>query len=78
MKKSILLFIIFMILVFLIPSVFSRSFLFSNAEVKNEDKIYVEEEPYNYSQHSTIKLLHKKDQSVEELPSPVPPNQMLS
>ena len=74
MKKNILLFIIFMILVFLIPSVFSRSFLFSNAEVKsgtqnNENQgNNIEEKPYNYSEHSTIRLLHKADQSVEELP----------
>ena len=74
MKKDIFLFIIFMILIFLIPSVFSHSFLFSNAEVKKENQINsteeekVEENPYDYSQHATIKLLHKDDQSVEELP----------
>lgn len=73
MKKSIFLFIVFMSLVFLIPSVFSRSFLFSSAEVKNEnqenntkeDNI---EEPYDYSQYATIKLLHKDNQSIEEIP----------
>ena len=73
MKKSILLFIIFMILVFLIPSVFSHSF-FSNAKIKSEknnnidESSNAEEKPYDYSQHSTIKLLHTADQSVEELP----------
>lgn len=73
MKKSIFLFIVFMILVFLIPSVFSRSFLFSSAEVKNENqenntKEDNTEEPYDYSQYATIKLLHKDNQSIEEIP----------
>ena len=73
MKKSIFLFIVFMILVFLIPSVFSRSFLFSSAEVKNENQENNTKEdntvePYDYSQYSTIKLLHKDNQSIEEIP----------
>ena len=73
MKKSIFLFIVFMSLVFLIPSVFSRSFLFSSAEVKNENqenntKEDNTEEPYDYSQYATIKLLHKDNQSIEEIP----------
>ena len=68
MKKSIFLFIVFMILVFLIPSVFSRSFLFSSAEVKNENQENSTEEPYDYSQYATIKLLHKDNQSIEEIP----------
>ena len=70
MKKSILLFIILIILVFMIPTIFSRSFFYSSAKVKEENNktsLEVSNTPYDYNQFSTIKLLHKEDGSIEEM-----------
>lgn len=81
MKRIIELFIIFMIFVFLLPALLTKSYLFS--EVKNE--ITTEEntinqgeeneseptennERYDYKEYTTIKLLHKENNSIEELP----------
>ncbi len=69
MKKFFLLFFIFIILIFIIPAIFSNSFY--SAAVKEPENIInvVEEkiEPYNYKEHGTIKLLHKAEDRVEEI-----------
>ncbi len=71
MKKFILLFFCFIILVFLIPSFFSSSLLLSRAEEQNnvssEEEVVTTQEPYDYKQYKTIKLLHKKSGEVEEI-----------
>ena len=69
MKKSVLLFIVFILLIFMIPAVFSRSFLYSDKEKAENEGENKEEnfEAYDYKEHSTIKLLHKEDGSIEEM-----------
>ncbi len=73
MKKIILSFCVFIILIFLIPAFFSRSFFSISLEnVINETKNNIDENlnnisDYDYSQFSTIKLLHKSDESIEEI-----------
>ena len=53
----------------MIPAVFSRSFLYSDVEEAENKEENKEEnfEPYDYKEHSTIKLLHKEDGSIEEM-----------
>ena len=71
MKKLFLLFIIFILLIFIIPAIFSRSFFSTTAKeqenIVNITKIEEIIEAYNYKEHNVIKLLHKSDNSVEEL-----------
>ncbi len=92
MRRIIELFIIFMIFVFLLPALLTKSHLFSEikevassetgdkkqdenvnnnedsdaSDVKQENNNPVEN--YDYKEFSTIKLLHKENNSIEELP----------
>ncbi len=86
MKRIILLFIIFLVLVFMIPTVFSQKIVESSAkaEIKEAEALESEDnqqksdedsgtdeinkENYDYKEYTTIKLLHKNDNSVQELP----------
>ncbi len=70
MKKIIILFIGFILLIFLIPAFFSHPAIQASIEVVENE---VEEaqisnaENYDYKEFSTIKLLHKADGTVEEM-----------
>lgn len=79
MKKVILLFIIFLILIFIIPTVFSQKAVQSSARAEIlEDEVQdnqaenkaqeISKENYDYKEYSTIKLLHTSYNSVQELP----------
>ena len=80
MKRIIELFIIFIIFIFLLPALLTKSYLFSEASnITNqgenipennieENKVADNEGNYDYKEYTTIKLLHKKDNSIEELP----------
>ena len=69
MKKFFLLFLIFIVLIFIIPAIFVRSFYNINAKEENIiNRVNQEEiEYYNYKEHSIIKLLHKAENTVEEI-----------
>lgn len=78
MKRVTILFFIFIILVFLIPSLFAKPLDYSKAEAKEldiqEDESInktninnLNKEPYDYKEYSTIKLLHKDTNEVEEI-----------
>ena len=86
MKRIILLFIIFLVLIFIIPTLFSQKVVQSSAkaEIKEAEALESEDnqqkseeesgtdeinkENYDYKEYTTIKLLHKNDNSVQELP----------
>lgn len=82
MKKIICIFIVFMILIFIMPAFLTKSYLFLEAkdidsEQKNSEEQQNEGSPqetannnenYDYKEYTTIKLLHKENNSIEELP----------
>lgn len=72
MKKIIIIFLSFMLSIFVLPVFFTRPYSLSKQEeVKQEDNKIMEEvklEHYDYSKHSTIKLLHASSGNIEELP----------
>lgn len=86
MKKIIIVFLIFTLVIFLLPAVFTKQYEkvakadFENQNEnssfnvedneKNEKEVKeekIDREPYNYSEHSTIKLLHNKTGEIEEI-----------
>ncbi len=77
MKKIILLFIGFIMLIFMIPMLFSHTTLYTSAKAEEqnveieENAMQIEksseEQKYDYKAYSTIKLLHKNDNWVEEI-----------
>lgn len=78
MKKIVILFGLFIIIIFLIPAIFTKQKnVVINEEISSEKEHEQEEktieevslgEPYNYSNYSTIRLLHSKNGEIEELP----------
>ena len=77
MKKIVLYVLVLIILTFTIPFVFTKVSVESNSlniinQSNNEnvsiDKQSVDTTPYNYNEYNTIKLLHTKTNTIEELP----------
>lgn len=82
MKRITQIFIIFIAMVFLLPALFTKSYLFvdetgneiesgENSVVQgdaNQNETAKNSENYDYKEYTTIKLLHKADNSIEELP----------
>ncbi|MBR3134000.1 MAG: stage II sporulation protein D [Clostridia bacterium] len=72
MKKYIIIFIIFIIMIFLLPVLFTKQFKFidenSKLEENNNQEEKQETEIYNYKEFSTIKLLHSFTGEIEEIP----------
>lgn len=77
MKKIVLYVLVLVILTFIIPFVFTKVSVESNSlniinQSNNEnvsiDKQSVDTTPYNYNEYNTIKLLHTKTNTIEELP----------
>ena len=74
MKKIGLYILVFVILCFLLPVVFTKPFQTAqasgeNVEVKeNEVEEQTARQEYDYKQYNTIKLLHASTAEVEELP----------
>lgn len=81
MKNIIVIFLIFIIMIFLLPAIFTQPFKMANQEelnINSEDnnnKTEAIEEPpkdvneqYNYNEYSNIKVLHTKNGEIEELP----------
>ena len=72
MRKIWLFFLIFVILIFLIPTFFTQYSIPTTAKAVetnyiNETANNEENEQYDYKNFSTIKLLHKGDGSVQEI-----------
>ena len=69
MKKIILFILLFICLIFILPIVFinKKSFIISTdlKDIQNNAELQIEQ--YDYSNYKTIKLLHKKENEVEEL-----------
>ncbi len=69
MKKYIIYFLIFIILCFLIPIIFTNSFkrvAISNVSSNVEEKI--EASTYDYKKYTTVRLYHSKTKKIEKLP----------
>ena len=67
MKKTICLIIIVIFLIFLIPTIFTNRRVIESSISTTEDKQQLETIEYDYSKYSTIKLLHKDTDKVEEV-----------
>ena len=68
MRKTIYLIICLMLLIFLIPLIFTNRRVTETSQITNENKISLENTiDYDYSKFSTIKLLHKDSNEVEEV-----------
>lgn len=77
MKKIVLYVLILVLLTFTIPFFFTKVSDESNSlnsinQLNNEnlsiDKQSIDTTPYNYNEYNTIKLLHTKTNTIEELP----------
>lgn len=71
MRKIIIIFLVFMISIFILPAFFTKPYSLSKQEETEKENNIVEEvklEHYDYSKHSTIKLLHVSSGTIEELP----------
>ena len=55
------------VLIFILPAILTNKKILSTSSKENNEITEVEIEKYDYSQHSKIKLLHKKTEEVEEL-----------
>lgn len=67
-KKILLYFIILIQIIFLIPILFTRRFETKDVSIQNNEiNNTIVENNYDYKQYSTIKLLHTKTNSVEEV-----------
>ncbi len=75
MRKIILLFIILLLLIFFIPAVFSQKFIQTSSleaetiqnTTEGQENSELNKDKYDYKEFSTIKLLHKNDNWVEEI-----------
>ena len=72
MKKIIIYILILLILIFIIPVFFTKITVESNSLVNNNElqqigQTQITNESYNYKNYNTIKLLHTKDNSIEEI-----------
>lgn len=68
MRKTIYLIICLMLLIFLIPLIFTNRRVTETAQITNENKVDLENTvDYDCSKFSTIKLLHKDSNEVEEV-----------
>ena len=68
MRKTIYLIICLMLLIFLIPLIFTNRRVTETSQITNKNKISLEKTiDYDYSKFSTIKLLHKDSSEVEEV-----------
>ena len=72
MRKIIFIALVIVLLTFTIPIVFTKKFETKDAssnttQENNENNIYEDTQKYTYDKYGTIKLLHSKDGSVEEL-----------
>ncbi len=72
MKKYLIYFLIFLAICFCIPIFFTSPFPIRKAKTTQSQNIQVNEvtvdSTYDYKKYKTVKLLHKKDNKVEELP----------
>lgn len=70
MKKIFIILIIFILTIFAIPIIFTKTNKVKGEDIKEEvstiEKITLKD--YNYKQYNTIKVLHKKTNEIEELP----------
>ena len=65
MKKFIIYLLIFIFIIFVLPSIFTKK----NADISEKAKENISEiSKHDYSQYGTIKLLHKKTGEIEEIP----------
>ena len=62
MKKNILIFLGFICACFILPAILTEPILETNADEADAN------EKYNYNEFSTIKLLHSKDGTIQEMP----------
>lgn len=67
MKKYIVYLLLFLVICFSIPIFFTSPFKEKEVSNQNENKIIVES-TYDYNQYKTVRLFHKKEEKVEELP----------
>lgn len=68
MRKTIYLIICLMLLIFLIPLIFTNRRVTETSQITNKNKISLKNTiDYDYSKFSTIKLLHKDSNEVEEV-----------
>jgi len=72
MKKIIIYILILLILIFIIPVFFTKITVESNSLVNNNElqqigQTQITNESYNYKNYNTIKLVHTKDNSIEEI-----------
>lgn len=85
MKRFLIIFLVFILMIFLLPAIFTKQYYGNiqnnevaenvqteQAEDNNKEEIKedvkADSEPYNYSEHATIKILHSKTGEIEELP----------
>lgn len=59
--------LIFLVICFSIPIFFTSPFKEKEVSNQNENKVIVES-TYDYNQYKTVRLFHKKEEKVEELP----------
>ena len=67
MKKCIYFIIILISLIFLLPIIFINKKTIKESTNKVEEKVELETVDYDYTKYSTIKLLHKDTEQVEEV-----------
>lgn len=70
-KKLVKYFIIFIIIIFVIPALCTKKTTSTLSNIKKEEINEIKNEnkqKYNYSQFAKIKLLHKEENKIEELP----------
>ena len=68
MKKYFIYLLLFIILCFLIPILFTKTFQKANkAKVEQNTKEEIEPSTYDYKKYKTVKLLHAKTKKVEKL-----------
>lgn len=67
MKKYIAYLLLFLVICFSIPIFFTSPFKEKEVSNQNENKVIVES-TYDYNQYKTVRLFHKKEEKVEELP----------
>ena len=68
LKKYIIYLIVFIVVFFIIPALCTRKTRLASSTVQDDTGNKEDYEKYNYTKFSTIKLLHKSDNIVEELP----------
>ena len=67
MKKFLLYFFCFIFICFLLPAMLTKIDIPTNSSEVKEENNTVEESTYDYKKYGTIRLLHKKTETVEEV-----------